>query len=365
MRPLRQVLFCLLALCLPSLARAGDATDLARHLLYSTYSFGKEGRVIDLGTQPLAVPIGVVSETMRRDLILKKALEERGWEFRSHNFLKGPDQNFFFQRRDLDLAMAGDFPSITVAAKDDIVVVGLVKQGFSSLLAKDVHRAEQLKGKRVGIARGTTSHYCLLVALERVGLKESDVTPVQLEVSAMVEALEKGAVDAFACWEPTTNIALRRHPELNVVQQVLNTSLIYLSRRFVRDNPEIADLLVASYARALRWLRSRDANLMRAVEWQIQAAEQLLGKPSNLVPDEVARITTSDLLKIARHPVVPEQELGEHGNIRRAFAFLKQQGLIPAEVAWERVAASFDRGIMDRVLANPQQYQLLEFDYAQ
>lgn len=361
-RMLRFVLAAALCCCAQP-AAAGSEPDLLSHPVYARYRFGREGKVADLGTQPLAVPAGVVGEVLLHDRILQKSLAARGWEFRNHAFLKGPDSNFFFQRGDLDFVVAGDWPTITLAATDEIMVVGLVKQSFSSLLAKKARRIEQLKGKRIGVALGTTAHYALLVALEGAGLKETDVTLVPEENALMVEALEQGRVDAFSCWEPTAANALRTHPELRVVQRFLNNSYLSVSRDFAQENPEVTELLVAAYIRALRWMRESDANLMQAVAWVLMAGEQLLGRPTGISPQDMARTTTNDLLKLAHSPGIPRQDLAKNGSIRRAFAFLQGQGKIPAGVTWARIAASFDRTLIDKVLADPKRYQLLQFDY--
>lgn len=357
-------LLCLsLTLCVAFPAFAAGEPDFANHPVYATYQFGREGKVADFGTQPLAVPIGVISAAMQHDQILKKALAERGWDFRIHDFLKGPDINFFLQRGDLDLAAAGDWPTITFAASHNITVVGLAKQGFSAIVSKKFSRLEELKGKRISVALNTTAHYGLLVALKNVGLKETEVTLVPIENNEVGEALAKGRVDAFAAWEPVISNTLRTHPEFKVMQRFLNNSYLYFSRDFLKNNREIAELLIAAYIRALRWMRQDDANLIRAVEWNLAASEKLLGKPSELSVQDVAKTTTEDILKIAHSPVVPRQDLSNNGSIRRTFTFLQEQGKIPAKVPWEKIAASFDRTLIDKVLADPNKYQLLRFDY--
>jgi len=359
-----QCLLCnLLILCAASLAFAASEPDLASHPVYAKYQFGREGKVADFGTQPLAVPIGVISAVMQHDQILKKALTDRGWEFRIHDFLKGSDINFFLQRGDLDLAVAGDWPTITFAASHDITVVGLAKQGFSAIVSKKFCRLEDLKGKRISVTLGTTAHYGLLVALNNVGLKETDVTLMPIENNEVGEALAQGRVDAFAAWEPVLSRTLRTHPEFKVMQRFLNNSYLYFSKDFLKNNPETAELLVAAYVRALRWMRQDDANLIRAVDWNLASSEKLLGKPSKLSIQDVAKTTTEDILKIAHSPVVPRQDLANNGSIRRAFTFLQEQGKIPTSVTWEKIAASFDRTLIDKVLADPKKYQLLQFNY--
>lgn len=343
---------------------AGREADYANHPLYSQYQFGgKEAKVVNLGTQPMAVPAGVVGAALSHDRLLLVALKERGWEFRHHSFLKGPDANFFFQRGDLDVAVAGDWPTIALAAAHDIRAVGLVKQSFSSIITKDLIQVKDLKGKRIGSSAGTTSHYGLLVALENAGMKESDVTVVPMEVNEMGEALAQGKVDAFASWEPVSTNALRTHPEFSVLQRFLNNSYIFLATDLVRQQPEIAELLVAAYVRSLRWMREDRKNLLRAIDWTLQDAAQMLGKPATLAPEDVARTTTDDLLKIALSPGIPRQDLVENGSIRRAFTFLQGQGKIEATVPWAKIEQSFDPTLIDKVLAAPEEFKVLSFDY--
>lgn len=357
-------LLCLfLTLCASSSVFSASEPDFANHPIYTTYQFGREGKVADFGTQPLAVPIGVISEVMQHDKILKKALAERGWEFRRHGFLKGTDANFFFQRGDLDLAVAGDYPTISFAAQHNIVVVGLAKQGFSAIVSKNLSRLNDLKGKRIGVSPGTTAHYGLLVALENAGLKERDITLIPLENNEVGKALAQGRVDAFAAWEPIISNTLRMHPEFKVVQRFLNNSYLYFSRDFLNANPEVAELLMAAYVRALRWMRQNDANLMQAVDWNLTSGERLLGKPTGISPQDVARTTVDDLLKIVQSPAVPRQDLAENGSIHRIFTFLQKQGKIPADIPWEKITASFDRTLIDKILADPKKYQLLQFNY--
>lgn len=57
-----------------------------------------------------------------------------------------------------------------------------------------------LKGKRVGYVRATTSQYFLIEMLRSVGLSWSDIEPVALTVSDGVAAFSQGALDAWAIY---------------------------------------------------------------------------------------------------------------------------------------------------------------------
>ncbi|MFX7984951.1 ABC transporter substrate-binding protein, partial [Acinetobacter baumannii] len=62
--------------------------------------------------------------------------------------------------------------------------------------------AADLKGKKVALNKGSNVHYLLVKALEKAGLKYSDIQPVFLPPADARAAFERGAVDAWAIWDP-------------------------------------------------------------------------------------------------------------------------------------------------------------------
>jgi len=133
------------------------------HPVYSTYEYGSDD-VIDIGSQPLFVPTGNLSEVMRRDQLLNGALGELGFKTRFHPFLKGADLNFFLERGDLDAGFAGDNPALTACATSGVVVAALVMRGSAAIVSADNTMVADLDGKRIGYALGSNAHFALLEA---------------------------------------------------------------------------------------------------------------------------------------------------------------------------------------------------------
>lgn len=361
---------CIIAIAVFCLAKAGLAEsnplrspDLTKHPLYSTYDFGKGSKIVNFGVQPIAVPIGLIGEVMKRDRILKRALKERGWDIRFHAFLKGSDLNFFVRRGSIDGAMAGDMPVIMTASSFDIVIAALAKQGFISIISSKHMQVEELKNKRIGFPAGTTAHYGLLLALLSGGLKESDIIPVHLEVNELYSALEQGRIDAFSAWEPFVTAALFKNKDLTVIQRVLSSSYFYFSGAFAKKNPEAAELIAASFVRSLQWIKNKEKNLLRAARWAVNARENMTEKTPELSLERIAAITKEDLLKIASSPVIPKRDYAVNGFLHRLFDSLQKQGIIAQNANWGKVFKSFDREIIEKVLADPVKYRLLDFDY--
>ncbi|MDX1796962.1 MAG: ABC transporter substrate-binding protein, partial [Hydrogenovibrio sp.] len=71
---------------------------------------------------------------------------------------------------------------------------------------------KQLKGKKIGVEVGFVDHLLVLKALEANGMKESDVTLVNVPTNETPQVLASGEVDAVAAWQPSSGQALKAVP---------------------------------------------------------------------------------------------------------------------------------------------------------
>lgn len=87
-----------------------------------------------------------------------------------------------------------------------VVLVNDNSAGNDALLAKPaVKSIKDLKGKTVALEKFTVSHFLLLTALARNGMKESDVRIVNMPVGDAAAAFLTGRVDAAVVWNPWVN----------------------------------------------------------------------------------------------------------------------------------------------------------------
>ncbi len=70
-----------------------------------------------------------------------------------------------------------------------------------------------LKGKKIGLPRGSGAEGYVLNLLTQHGLKASDVTLVNLSPANVVTALRQGDVDAISVWEPWASAATTQVPK--------------------------------------------------------------------------------------------------------------------------------------------------------
>lgn len=337
--------------------------NLLKHPLYSKYVFDHSNKIINIGIQPLYLPTGLITEVMKRDMILQKALQNLGVELRYYPFLKGEDVNFFLLHNDLDIGIGGDMPAITAAAKMDIIIPVTLQQGFASIVATRPMLTRHLRGKRIAYPFGSIAHYVVLDVLTAEGLSLSDVDLIPMDVPELAGALYANKIDAFAAWEPISAMAMKEHQGFVTMYQQITTGYMYFLRNFYKKYPEAAQQIVAALVRAFRWMQGKRQNLLLVSKWAKQAGESLGGQKNLLTNREMANLAQKDLLGLASLPLITSDDLKHNGPLHRELRFLKTLGKILPDLAWERIRNSFDHKILEEIMANPARFDLDGFYY--
>src|SRR5262245_24380773 len=71
-----------------------------------------------------------------------------------------------------------------------------------AVVGRNIDTLDGLKGKKIGIARGSGGEVFWLAMIDKLKLNPADYTVVNVEAPEMVAALERGNIDAYAVWEP-------------------------------------------------------------------------------------------------------------------------------------------------------------------
>jgi len=158
----------------------------------------------------------------------------------------------------LDFGFTGDTPPVFAqAAGKDIWYVGLEppKPASSAILVPHdvpIHTLADLKGKRIGFQKGSSSHYLVLRALDKGGLQWSDITPLHLAPSDARAAFEKGALDAWGIWDPYYAAAEidGRARVLATGQGLSSNNSFYLGSRELTRQPALVKGLFAALSQA-------------------------------------------------------------------------------------------------------------------
>ncbi|WP_114422480.1 ABC transporter substrate-binding protein [Nocardioides houyundeii] len=160
--------------------------------------------------------VGVQKDGIRAILKQAELLEDLPYEIEWSEFTAGPPIVEAASADQIDVAWVGSTPPIFGAAADaDFKIVAAVVERDShsdSVLVpegSDIKSVEDLKGKKVAVGRGTSSHGMLIKALNRAGLGLDDIEVNYLAPADGLAAFTSGAVDAWVVWDPFVTQAIQ------------------------------------------------------------------------------------------------------------------------------------------------------------
>ncbi|WP_206999725.1 sulfonate ABC transporter substrate-binding protein [Trinickia mobilis] len=113
-----------------------------------------------------------------------------------------------------------------------------------------------LRGKRVALNRGSNVHFLLVRALEKAGLKYTDIQPNYLTPSDARAAFTQGGIDAWVIWDPYF-AAIQRQENARVLTDgtglVKNLQFYVATRSYAGSQPAILNALLDEIAALDAW----------------------------------------------------------------------------------------------------------------
>jgi sulfonate transport system substrate-binding protein len=269
-------------------------------------------------------------------VVLKQwgALEKRFPQARVQwiEFPAGPQLLEALAAGSLEFGLTGDAPPVFAqAAGKELLYVGAepAKPDSSGIIVpgdSPLRTLPDLKGRKVVLQKGSSAHYLLVRAVEKAGLRWSDIQPVYLAPADARAAFERRSVDAWAIWDPFFAAA-----ELAIQPRVLatgrdlsaNNSFYLASRALATQHPQAIAALFEELTRA-------DDHVQQNRPAAIKQLAEFSGLDAGVVHRFIARRPRSPVALLTPQTVAEQQ--------RVADTFFKL-GLIPrpiriADVVW-------------------------------
>ncbi|WP_397459795.1 ABC transporter substrate-binding protein [Pseudomonas asplenii] len=239
---------------------------------------------IGAGAQPAGGGLVDVIHSQQR---LEKALADQGVRVKWH-FFKGaaPLINEAFANGQLDVAYLGDLGSIIgKSAGLDTRVIAAAARGGNHYLAvapgSPIRSVADLRGKRIGLFRGTAAQMSFTAALHTAGMTEKDLNVINLDFAAASAAL--GARQIDATWGGMNILALRERGQAEVPFSTHSlggvgelSGLVLVSGRLLNEHSDWVRAIVATQREAAAWtVQNRDAYIQLSAE-QTSYPEALL-----------------------------------------------------------------------------------------
>ena len=207
---------------------------------------------------------------LRRQGTLEALFGPRGTTVQWIEFSAGPPMLEALAAGAVDVGVTGDTPPLFAqAAGADLVYVGaqpLRGTNAAILVHRDsaIRSLADLKGQRVAFTKGSSAHNVVSQALDRAGLKFSDIRQVHLQPSDAAAAFRTRGTDAWAIWDPFYAVA-ELDPETRVLttaEGLAPSNYFFLAHRpFATAQPETVRLLLEAVNGAAAWAASHPDEL--------------------------------------------------------------------------------------------------------
>jgi taurine transport system substrate-binding protein len=200
-----------------------------------------------------------------------------------------------------------------------------------------VNSIADLKGKKVGTPFVSTSHFQLLFALQKAGVKPSEVQILNMRPPEIAAAWSRGDLDATFIWDPVLSTVKKTGKVLTTSGEICKQGActfdgLIVTRKFANENPAFMVALVKALAKADADYRSNPKAWTSDKDKVAAVAKWSGGKPEDV----------ADAMGLYGFPSLQEQASpawlggGANGAAAKALSqqanFLREQGRLQAVV---------------------------------
>jgi len=134
--------------------------------------------------------------------------KETGWKIEWRKFQSGTDVIAAMASGDIKISELGSSPLAIAATQGVDLQLFMISDAIGSaeaLIVRNgtgINSIADLKGKKVGVPLGSTSHFSLMGALDNAGVAASDVTVLGMSPDQIAAAWSQKQIDATFIWDP-------------------------------------------------------------------------------------------------------------------------------------------------------------------
>lgn len=197
---------------------------------------------------------------------LAKALEPLGFKVEWPEFAAGPQQLEALNAGSLDIASTAESPPIFAqAAGTPLVYLAANSSDGKSVsllvpINSPIKSVRDLKGKKIAFQKASIGHYLTLRALEKEGLKLTDVKSVYLPPPDANVAFSQNRVDAWFIWEPFVS----RNEQKKVGRVLIDgggglrdtNNFFSTTRKFYQEHSDVIKVFLEELQKAQIWSKN-------------------------------------------------------------------------------------------------------------
>jgi sulfonate transport system substrate-binding protein len=230
-----------------------------------------DGLVIRVATQP-----GQVQPVLSDELgYFKDEFGADGITFDVRTFPSGPPIIEAIASGSLEIGLVGGLPAIQAAGNGiPIKIIGAhmtgngKNQGLLARKGSGITSLGDIKGRKIGVQIGSTSHFLLMQYLKKAGLGEDEVQIVNLSFGDINSALEAGNIDCGVSSLPQMASVLESGAATLVgdaSEYLLPPSVITVRTDFIEQYPGLIPRILKTFSRASNFSRENENEAIRVL----------------------------------------------------------------------------------------------------
>lgn len=298
--------------------RTLSASILTVAALSSLSLQAKAAEELKIGYQKTGLPV-----IARQQGVIEKALEAKGVKVSWVEFTAGPPLVEALNVGSINVGWTGDAPPIfgQAAGSAIVYVAALPSNGKGEAVftkpESGIKSVADLKGRKVGVGKGTSAHNLLVAALEKNGLKFSDIEVIYLSPADAAAAFASDKIDAWAVWDPFYAIAETRYKPVTLARtsDVLDVSTYFLANRdYAKSHADTINTTIDALGEAAKWSaanRDKVAAALHEVTGVPLEAQTLAAKRSEFgitkIDDKIVASQQETADRFYRLGLIPKQ----------------------------------------------------------
>ena len=243
------------------------------------------------GGMPQKIRIGF--QTSPNDKLLAKGMKSvekafSGVEIEYVSFQSGRDVNTTMIQKGVDFALIGSVGAAVGIAQELPYQVYFIHSiiGDAEALAvrNNINNIEDLRGKKIGVPFGSTTHFAFLSLLKQEKINENEIDIIDMQPSNMIAAWQRGDIDGGYVWYPHLQQliddgakTLITSGDLAAKYGIITADVGIVTKDFARQYPEAVKKYVGVLNEAIEFYRQdpQEAANVIAPEMGIQPEESL------------------------------------------------------------------------------------------
>ena len=230
--------------------------------------------------------------------------EEHGLEVTSHPHSAGKESLKKLYSGEIDIAHTAELPLVYAVngspeykgeMRPKISANMIYNSDMQKIIArrdKGIEIPSDLKNKKIGYFKGTTSEFFLDTFLLEHSIPDTAVEKQNINVAKQLDALKSGKVDAVVSWEPNASKILSEMDghthELDTKIDHSTLWLVVTSDTYLSDHPENIRAYLQALRKAQVWIKNHPGQTQSLLAKKTNASKKIMAHLWNTIDYELS-----------------------------------------------------------------------------